>query len=314
MRLFVSPLTAGELTVRGDEHHYLAHVRRARTGDAVELLDGAGLRARAEVVDVRAAETALRVGPIEEVRALPPRVRALVPLIKGDRMDTCLEKLVEAGVDDIVVWPAARAVVKLDDQRRPARIEHYQGIAQAAARQSGRAAIPTIAWADSLTAAIATVAGGVKLMLDPAAERVDLAALLARAPAVPIATSALAGPDSAGSAEVIDLVDARAFDESTEIAVTGHYQRPSTPPPDHPGDPDSATTTGRFARVTAQPTNDAFVDHVTLVSGPEGGLAPTELEALAAAGFQPVGLGPRVLRAETAPVICVALIRTTTSS
>jgi 16S rRNA (uracil1498-N3)-methyltransferase len=313
MRLFVSPLAAGELTVRGDEHHYLAYVRRARAGDVVELLDGAGLRATAEVVGVTASETTLRVGEVEEVQALPPRLRALVPLIKGDRMDTCLEKLVEAGVDDVVVWPAARAVVKLDDQRRPARIEHYQGIAQAAARQSGRAAIPTIVWADSLTPAIATAAGGLKLVLDPAAERVELGVLLAREPAAPLAPPEVARARSTPEG-LIDLADARAFDESTEVAVTGRYHRPGTPPPEHPGDPDSATTTGRFARVTAVPTNDAFVDHVTIASGPEGGLAPTELDALAAAGFVPVGLGPRVLRAETAPVICVALIRSATGS
>jgi 16S rRNA (uracil1498-N3)-methyltransferase len=48
--------------------------------------------------------------------------------------------------------------------------------------------------------------------------------------------------------------------------------------------------------------------HITLLSGPEGGLTPTE-EALAlAAGFVPVSLGPRVLRAETAPLAVLAAL------
>ena len=51
---------------------------------------------------------------------------------------------------------------------------------------------------------------------------------------------------------------------------------------------------------------------VTIVSGPEGGLAPDELEALTS--FTSLGLGPRVLRAETAPVIAVAMIRAVTRS
>jgi 16S rRNA (uracil1498-N3)-methyltransferase len=49
-----------------------------------------------------------------------------------------------------------------------------------------------------------------------------------------------------------------------------------------------------------------------MVSGPEGGFAPEELDALAA--FTSVGLGPRVLRAETAPVIATAIVRAQTRS
>ena len=45
---------------------------------------------------------------------------------------------------------------------------------------------------------------------------------------------------------------------------------------------------------------------ITALSGPEGGLTPAEQEAARAAGFVPVGLGPRVLRADTAPLALLA--------
>ena len=234
IRVFVDPavLAAGELVVRGDEHHYLAHVRRARPGDAVELVDGAGRRAAATIARLSAGETALIAGPPEPIAPAPPRVRALVPLIKGDRMDACIEKLVEVGADRIVVWPAARSVVRLDDARRDARIARYRALAQAAARQSRRAQVPEIAAAEGLAAALTGLPGGTRLVLDPTGDAaLDLAGV---------------GPD------------------------------------------------------------------VTVISGPEGGLAPDEHEQLA--GFTPLGLGPRVLRAETAPVIAVALIRAATRS
>lgn len=47
---------------------------------------------------------------------------------------------------------------------------------------------------------------------------------------------------------------------------------------------------------------------VTLLSGPEGGLSPAEEDAAIACGFVPVTLGPRTLRAETAPLACLALL------
>jgi 16S rRNA (uracil1498-N3)-methyltransferase len=59
-----------------------------------------------------------------------------------------------------------------------------------------------------------------------------------------------------------------------------------------------------------QPLRAALQGHsdVTLLSGPEGGLTAAE-EALAlAAGFVPVTLGLRVLRAETAPLAVLAAL------
>ena len=45
---------------------------------------------------------------------------------------------------------------------------------------------------------------------------------------------------------------------------------------------------------------------IVVLSGPEGGLAPAEEEAALAQGFVRVGLGPRVLRADTAPLAWLA--------
>lgn len=231
MRIFVSPLVAGELTVRGDEHHYVMRVRRARIGDAVELVDGEGHRAAATITKITDSETTFAVTAPEAIPAALPFIRVLVPLIKGDRMDTCLEKLVEVGADAIVVWPAARSVVKLEPERRDARIAKYQAALQAASRQSGRAQVPLVTWADDLASALATLPPGSRFVLDPTCDQ----------PLV-----------------VDDAID------------------------------------------------------ITIISGPEGGLAASELETLI--GFTSIGLGPRVLRAETAPVIAVALVRAATRS
>ncbi|MEP6588650.1 MAG: 16S rRNA (uracil(1498)-N(3))-methyltransferase [Polaromonas sp.] len=47
---------------------------------------------------------------------------------------------------------------------------------------------------------------------------------------------------------------------------------------------------------------------LTFLNGPEGGLSPAEEAAAIACGFSPVTLGPRVLRAETAPLACLSLL------
>lgn len=246
MRIFCAPLAAGDVAVRGEEHHYVSRVRRARVGDAIELVDGAGMRARGTIVAISDSETIVRVEAVEAVIDGKPWVRVLVPLIKGDRMDTCIEKLVEVGADEIVLWPAARAVVKLDGQRLVSRVEHYQALAQAAARQSGRVAVPAVSAKASLADAIGTL---------------------------PTVTAAVRLGDAGELAAARVVLD--------PAAERGEW-------------PSAAD--------------------ITLISGPEGGLAPAEHDALAAASFISLGLGPRVLRAETAPMIAVALLRAATQS
>lgn len=49
---------------------------------------------------------------------------------------------------------------------------------------------------------------------------------------------------------------------------------------------------------------------VCLLIGPEGGFSDAEIDAAQAAGFQPLTLGPRVLRTETAPLAAIAALQT----
>lgn len=51
---------------------------------------------------------------------------------------------------------------------------------------------------------------------------------------------------------------------------------------------------------------------VTMLVGPEGGLSPGEVELAQREGFVPVGLGPQVLRSETAALTLLALVAFTT--
>ncbi len=50
-------------------------------------------------------------------------------------------------------------------------------------------------------------------------------------------------------------------------------------------------------------------ERVALLVGPEGGFSPEEEQSAQDKGFLPVGLGPRVLRAETAAILAVGLVQ-----
>lgn len=53
-----------------------------------------------------------------------------------------------------------------------------------------------------------------------------------------------------------------------------------------------------------------FIDgDVALLIGPEGGLSDEEVSTAKAAGFQPMSLGPRILRTETAAIAAISVIQ-----
>ncbi len=56
--------------------------------------------------------------------------------------------------------------------------------------------------------------------------------------------------------------------------------------------------------VTSLPTGA----NLAMVFGPEGGFSEAEVQALEGHGFEPAGLGPRILRAETAPLYALSAI------
>ena len=67
-----------------------------------------------------------------------------------------------------------------------------------------------------------------------------------------------------------------------------------------------------LATANAPPLRDLLVGssvaHAVLLVGPEGGFTAEEQAAAAAAGFRPCGLGPHILRTETAALVGAAML------
>jgi 16S rRNA (uracil1498-N3)-methyltransferase len=231
MRVLVTAgdLAAGRAEITGDDHHHLFRVRRLAPGAQLLVFDGEGGEAEAVVEAVEATRAILRLGAPRREPQPALHVTVIQALVKGERMDWCVQKLVEVGVDRIVVVATERAVVRLDAARAITRRDRLSAIAREAARQARRAAIPAVdlvRFDDALG-----IAADLRIVCHPVAAR-PLRALLA----TPAATAAL-------------------------------------------------------------------------LIGPEGGLAPGEVDRATAAGFVPASLGPTILRAETAGVAAVAALR-----
>lgn len=142
----IGPIGAGtRVVLRGADARHLAAVRRARANDRVRVCDGAGAVVEARVVSVGPREVELE-GVYGHVVPRPfPRVRLFQALAKAAKVDFVVGKLVEIGVDEVVVFSSGRSVPRWDAAKREHAAGRWQDIAREAAKQSRRAWLPTVA-------------------------------------------------------------------------------------------------------------------------------------------------------------------------
>jgi 16S rRNA (uracil1498-N3)-methyltransferase len=169
------PLAAGatlELETRAGQH--LVRVLRLERGAPLTVFDGQGREHAATISAIRDARVQVLLGAALTPAAESPLAITLAQGVsRGERMDYAIQKATELGVARIVPLLCERSVVRLDAAQAARKLEHWQGVAAAAAEQSGRAVVPTIdaprRYLEHLGASGAAPAASARLVLAPRA-------------------------------------------------------------------------------------------------------------------------------------------------
>ena len=131
----------GDPVLDDDDAHHLTRVLRLRAGQKVSVSDGRGAWRICEWRD----GLLVSVGDVSVMNAPTDVLTVALSPVKGDRTDWAIEKLVEVGIDRIVVLaPVERSVVRWDDTKSLANIERFRRISRAAAAQCRRVFLPTV--------------------------------------------------------------------------------------------------------------------------------------------------------------------------
>jgi 16S rRNA (uracil1498-N3)-methyltransferase len=121
-----------------DEAEHVLKVLRGRTGDALDLVDGAG---RLFAAELRGGKAAVVVGELAAPPGYDFEVTLYQAVPKGGRMDLVVEKATEVGAARIVPLLTERGVVN----PREGKVGRWRRVAEAAARQSLRLDVPEVA-------------------------------------------------------------------------------------------------------------------------------------------------------------------------
>ena len=132
--------------ITGADVNHISHVLRMKPGEQFYVTGGErqgkylcalkSVSAEQVVCDI--------VQNITDTTELPCEIVLYQGLPKADKMELIIQKAVELGASRIVPVETKRSVVKLDAKKAQAKISRWQGIAEAAAKQSKRDVIPVI--------------------------------------------------------------------------------------------------------------------------------------------------------------------------
>lgn len=284
---FVEPsdIVAGKVHISGENYRHLKTVLRAEIGEHILISDGSGTDYECEVAEIGEQEVLLRVCFREEIHELPAELYLFQGLPKSDKLELIVQKAVELGAYKIVPLKTQNTVVKLDEKKAKGKQSRWQGIAEAAAKQSKRSLIPEVlvpmSWKDAM---------------DYVSD---------------FSIKCIPYENAKGMSETLEILrkaselgkqgDLRSQKE--ELVELKSLEGEKT---DYPKDEESKKESGAKNSggiVTAKPKLAIFI-------GPEGGFSPEEIEDALAHGVQPISLGKRILRTETAAISTLSLFMT----
>lgn len=237
--VFVEPeqidVAGKSVIIRGADVNHIKNVLRMRPGEEVAVsngIDGREYRCGILALEEDCVRLELRFIKEDGVE-LPAKIYLFQGLPKADKMELIIQKAVELGAFQIIPVAMKRCVVKLDEKKADSKIKRWQGIAEAAAKQSKRGVIPTVA-------PVMSYAQAVKI-----ASEMDL--------------------------KLVPYELAEGMEQTKQLIESVK-----------PG------------------------QRIAIFIGPEGGFDPEEIRTATEAGIQPITLGKRILRTETAGFTTIA--------
>lgn len=147
-QFFVTPeqINGKDIRITGSDVNHIKNVLRMKIGEEIAISNNTdGKEYRCEISSVSEEEIRCTLRFIkEEGLELPSKIYLFQGLPKADKMELIIQKAVELGAYEIIPVAMKRSVVKLDEKKAKSKLSRWQGISEAAAKQSKRKVIPVI--------------------------------------------------------------------------------------------------------------------------------------------------------------------------
>lgn len=133
------------ITIRGQEANHISRVMRHSVGDELQVTDGTGNLFTCIIDHIQKDQLTAKIQSSEKSEKATPQVTLCMGMIKKrDRLEFAIEKAVELGVDEIILF------VGDNSERTKVRIDRLEGVVLSAMKQSLRNHLPSVRFKKSL--------------------------------------------------------------------------------------------------------------------------------------------------------------------
>lgn len=154
-RFFVNKekIEENRIIIDGADAHHIARSLRMAEGDKTVVCDGEGKEYLCRLVRIRDEECVCDIVEEKESASESPiSITLCMAYPKGDKLETVIQKAVELGADRIIPFESSRCIKRPKAEKAEKQTARLQRIAEEAAKQCGRAKIPTVSQATSYKA------------------------------------------------------------------------------------------------------------------------------------------------------------------
>lgn len=144
---FTDPVNikADFVKVDGDEFKHIINVMRHNIGDDLFITNGIGVILKAKIKEIFKSEIVCSIQEKIKYKNINDNLIVAIPRLKSqERFDFAIEKIVELGITNIIVYESERTIAKGE------KIDRWNKIAIAAMKQSLRSFLPKIEYAKSI--------------------------------------------------------------------------------------------------------------------------------------------------------------------
>ncbi len=139
-----NPIINGNFRICGGDYNHIKNVLRMKKSERFLV----SYQGKSHLCELDGFEDDCVIAKVLEENyqdtSLPIEIYLFQGLPKADKLELIIQKTVELGVDFIIPVEMSRSIVKLDDKKKDGKTARWQSIAESAAKQSKRTAIPTV--------------------------------------------------------------------------------------------------------------------------------------------------------------------------